>query len=60
MRCLTWPFLSRTQSRFHSRSLAFFLSHARSFSLSLSLSLSHTHTNILGVIMLILMPSDSD
>ena len=36
------------------------LSHARSFSLSLSLSLSHTHTNMLGAIILILMPSDSD
>ena len=36
------------------------LSHARSFSLSLSLSLSHTHTNMLGAIILMLMPSDSD
>jgi len=42
----------------HARFLS--LSHARSFSLSLSLCLSHTHTNMLGAIILILMPSDSD
>ena len=43
-------------------SLAYFLSlsYARSFSPSLSLSLSHTHTNMLGAIIFMLMPSDSD
>jgi len=36
------------------------LSYARSFSLSFSLSLSHTHSNMLGAIILMLMPSDSN
>jgi len=40
MRCLTWPLLSRTRSRFRSRSLAFFLSR------SLAFFLSHREDNI--------------
>ena len=43
MRCLTWPLLSRTRSRFRSRALAFFLSRSLAPSLSLSLSYSHKH-----------------
>jgi len=50
----------------HSISISFLLarflslSHARSFSLSLSLIHTQTYTNMLGAIILILMPSDSD
>ena len=52
MRCLTWPLLSRTRSRFRSRALAFFLSRSlavflsRSLAPSLSLSLAYTHKHV--------------
>ena len=42
------------------RSLSSSLARSLLLSLSLSLSLSHTHTNMLGAIILILVPSDSD
>jgi len=65
--CVTHALLDVAFSLSHSISISFSLarflslSHARSFSsLSLSLSLPHTHTNMLGAIILILMPSDSD
>ena len=53
-------FLSRTRSRFLSRSVAFLFSCSLAPSFSFSLSLSHTHTHMLGAITLILMHSDSD